>query len=111
MGQKTAKEIMELVRMFKAGIKEKFAVDSLILFGSAARGKMTEHSDVDIIVVSRKYSSRHFFSICPLLYDAWHIKQKIQMPVDILLYSREEFEKLSKEVSIVSEAIREGKRI
>ena len=72
---------------------------------------MTEHSDVDIIVVSKKYSSRNFFEIVPLLYDEWHTKQKIQMPVDILLYGKQEFEKLSKEVSIAAEAAKEGRRI
>ncbi|MBI3413375.1 MAG: nucleotidyltransferase domain-containing protein [Candidatus Aenigmarchaeota archaeon] len=88
--------------------QKKFFVDKIIIFGSAARGEMTKHSDVDIIVVSRKFGVKDMFKITPKLSDEWHFKQRIDHPVDILLFSTKEFEKRKKEVSIVSEALREG---
>ncbi|MBI3413553.1 MAG: nucleotidyltransferase domain-containing protein [Candidatus Aenigmarchaeota archaeon] len=58
----------------------------MIIFGSAARGEMTRDSDVDIIVVSRRFGLKEHFTITPELYDEWHLKQKIDYPVDILLF-------------------------
>ncbi len=109
MGKGTDKQsIIRRVEKFKKSIEKKFFVDTIIIFGSAARGSMNEHSDVDIIVVSRKYGTKHFFDVLPKLYNEWHLKSKVGYPVDFLIYSRKEFEELKGRVSIVSEAMREG---
>jgi len=108
MGDKKIEKIKKEVRRFENGVKKKFSVDKIILFGSAAKGTMTKHSDIDIIIVSRKFGVKDFFRITPKLSYEWHLKQKIDYPVDILLFNTKEFEKLKKEVSIVSEALREG---
>lgn len=108
MGKQKIEEIKEEVRKFENAIKKKFFVDKIIIFGSAARGRMTKDSDIDIIVVSKKFGVKDYFKITPELSDEWHFKQKIDYPVDILLFSTKEVERLKKEVSIVSEALREG---
>lgn len=108
MGKRKNQKIIEEIRKFKEKIKEKFFVEKIIIFGSAARGEMKIDSDVDIIVVSKKYGRKYFFKIVPRLYTEWHEKQKIDYPVDIILFNTKEFNKLKKEVSIVSEALREG---
>ncbi|MBI4167375.1 MAG: nucleotidyltransferase domain-containing protein [Candidatus Aenigmarchaeota archaeon] len=108
MGKKKTEEITKEVRKFESAIKKNFFVDKIIIFGSAARGEMTRDSDVDIIVVSRRFGLKEHFTITPKLYDEWHLKQKIDYPVDILLFNTKEFGKLKKEVSIVNEALREG---
>ena len=108
MGKKEGEAVVEKVRDFKEKICGKFFVDKIVIFGSAGRKEMKADSDVDLIVVSRKYGLRDFFEITPALYDEWHLKQKIDYPVDFLLFSRKEFERLKKEVSIVSEALKEG---
>jgi predicted nucleotidyltransferase len=69
---------------------------------------MKKDSDVDIIVVSKRYGRKDVFRITPKLYGIWHEKQKNNYPVDILLLNEKEFEKLRKQVSIVSEAVKEG---
>src|SRR3989338_5829633 len=38
----------------------------------------------------------------------WHVKHKIGYPVDFICYTPDEFNRLKHEVSIVSEALREG---
>ena len=108
MGKEKVEKIKEEVRRFKEGINEKFFVERVIIFGSAAKGEMKKDSDIDIIVVSKKFGRKDFFKITPKFYDEWHLKQKINYPVDILLFDTREFNKLKKEVSIVSEALREG---
>lgn len=108
MGKEKIKEIEESVRKFKKRIAKKFFVEKIIIFGSAARGRLRKDSDIDIIVVSKKYGRKDVFKIVPKLYGEWHEKEKIDYPVDIILFNRKEFNKLEKEVSIVSEALREG---
>lgn len=108
MGKKEIEKIRRYVSKFKERIAKNFFVEKIILFGSAARGEMNKDSDVDIIVISRKYGRKHVFEITPKLYEIWHEKEKINYPVDILLFNVEEFNKLKNEVSIVSEALREG---
>jgi predicted nucleotidyltransferase len=111
MGERKTEEIKEKVRKFKEAIRKKFFVDEIIIFGSAARGEMKRDSDIDIVVVSLKYGRKEVFNIVPKLYREWHEKQKIGYPVDIILFNTKEFNKLKKEVSIVSEALKEGIRI
>ncbi|RLI98378.1 MAG: nucleotidyltransferase [Candidatus Aenigmatarchaeota archaeon] len=108
MGKKKIEEIKREIERYKRRIKKKFQVDRIILFGSAARGEFTKDSDIDLIIVSRKFGRKDVFKITPQLYDEWHLKAKIDYPVDILLFNVKEFERLKKRVSIVSEALREG---
>lgn len=108
MGKGKTQEIKESVRKFKESIAKRFSVEKIILFGSAAKGKLKKDSDVDIIVVSRKYGREDVFKITPKLYGEWHEKERIDYPVDILLFNTKEFNKLKKEVSIVSEALKQG---
>jgi predicted nucleotidyltransferase len=98
--EKMVREIME----FKKKIEKKFYVEKIIIFGSAARGEMGRHSDVDLIVVSKKFGMRNFFEVVPKLYGEWYLRY----PVDFIIYNKKEFNKLKKEVSIVSEALKEG---
>lgn len=72
MGKEKNNEIEEKVRKFKENAAKRFFIDTIVLFGSAARGKMKKDSDVDIIVVSRKYGRKDVFRIIPKLYGVWH---------------------------------------
>ena len=108
MGKKEIEKIKREVRKFKEAITKKFGVNYIVIFGSAARGKMSKDSDVDIIVVSEKFGRKDVFNVVPKLYQVWHEKQKIDYPVDIILFNRREFDNLKRSVSIVREALREG---
>jgi len=108
MGKRKIEKIKEKIKKFKENTSKKFFIEKVIIFGSAARGEMKKDSDIDIILVSKKYGRKDVFKIVPKLYEEWHEKTKIDYPVDILLFNKEEFDKLKKEVSIVSEALREG---
>ncbi|MBI2574779.1 nucleotidyltransferase domain-containing protein [Candidatus Woesearchaeota archaeon] len=109
MGNKPDRaEIIRKVKGFKQRIKGRFYVTSMILFGSVPKGTAGKHSDVDILVVSKKYGAKHFLEITPKLYNEWHLGYKGGYPVDFLLYNTREFGKLKKTASIVSEALKEG---
>ena len=66
--------------------------------------KQAQDRDFDLIIVSPKFKKLDFFQRRAKIYDYW----KFNYPVDFLCYTPEEFKKLSKKVSIVSEAIKEG---
>ena len=107
MGRGKNREIEKLLREIKK-FKRMNKIQKVILFGSYARGNFTKESDVDLILVDKKFSGKSVFERSNGLWIKWHVKQKLNYPVDFLCYTPEEFEKLSKQVSIVSEALREG---
>jgi predicted nucleotidyltransferase len=62
MGEKKDREkIVREIKEFKQKIKKKFYVDEIIIFGSAVRGEMNKHSDIDLIIVSKKFGTKDIF--------------------------------------------------
>jgi len=103
MGQRRT-EVLKCLREFKE-VAKKYKVERIILFGSQATGKTEESSDVDLIVVSKQ---REKLELLRSLYHEWHTNQRIDLPVDFVCYTPEEFEKKRGEISIVSQALKEG---
>lgn len=97
-------ELIEKLRKFKRDKK----IEKLILFGSFARGEYKPESDVDLIVVDKRFVGIDRFKRGKGFWISWHKKHRISYPVDFLFYTPKEFEKLKREVSIVSEALKEG---
>ena len=100
MGKKITKEMIKKIMKFKKEIN----VERVILFGSYARGKANKDSDLDIVLVGKKFRNKDIMS----RYKGLWLKWTLDLPVDFIAYTPEEFEKLSKQVSIVSEALKEG---
>ncbi len=98
----TEAQIQEAVNRIVAALKPK----KVILFGSYARGDATENSDLDFIVIEpENYTNRMAASIKG--YDA---VQYLDIPVDVLVYSDENFTKKSNWCSNPAYwAAREGK--
>ncbi len=97
------KKLIEGIRKFKKDLSKVKRVEKVILFGSRAEGTFTGESDVDLIIVSpdfrgiksgRAYGLRRYWTP--------------RYPVDFICYTPEEFNRLRKEVSIVSEALKKG---
>ena len=74
----------EIVRVLKA-----YDPERLILFGSRARGEADEYSDYDLVVIKR--TDRPFLD---RLRDMVPYLRQITRPVDILVYTPEEFERM-----------------
>ena len=109
MGRKKYRKerIKKLIPKLKK-FKESNKIQKLILFGSYGRGDFTKRSDVDIILIDKKFRDKNVFERTKGLWLKWHLNLKINYPVDFICYTPEEFNKLKKEVSIASEALKEG---
>jgi len=95
--------IVSELKTFRRDLNKMLHVDRMIFFGSRVSGKSYKDSDIDLVIVSDYFEGKRskralgFRSIWNLDYA-----------VDFLCYTSEEFEKLSKQVSIVREAIETG---
>lgn len=86
-------------------IASKFNPDKIILFGSYASGTPNEDSDIDLLVIQDTDLPRHkrSFEIQKLLIGS-------MIPMDILVYTNNEFEKEKKEkYSFLNSAIKTSK--
>lgn len=98
------KSIKEKLKDFKGNLNKDIKIKKMILFGSRVNGKTGKDVDVDLIIVSPKFRNLDFFKRGARMYDYWDI----DLPVDFLCYTPEEFNKLKKQVSIVKEALAHG---
>jgi predicted nucleotidyltransferase len=98
----------ELVERIKAAEK----IDKILLFGSAATGTAGPDSDIDLIVIldrdimpgSYRERSANYLQISRAIR-----KFEKQHPIDLLVYTRPEFELIKKSGSLfVRRALREG---
>lgn len=96
--------IKKKLRIFKNELKRDFLIDRIIFFGSRASGRHHRYSDIDLIIVSPKFRNLDFVERGAKMYDYW----KLNYPVDFLCYTPKEFKRLSKQITIVSEAVKEG---
>lgn len=102
--RKVTADIEPFVLEFAEALKRNFGAEKVILFGSRARGDWLHESDYDFVVVSRHFEGLPFVRRPVPLYEHWH-----QWPgVELLCYTPEEFERKSRQISIVREAVREG---
>ncbi|ADT84023.1 nucleotidyltransferase domain-containing protein [Thermococcus barophilus] len=64
-------------------------VENVILFGSRARGNYRKDSDWDILIIVKEPLSRTEYR------ELWRrIYEKVELPADILIVSKKDFEKL-----------------
>lgn len=103
MGSKTD-GLIEDLRRFRRKLQKRYAIERMILFGSRARGQAREFSDVDLIIVSRKFHRKGAIERAAPLHLEWDL----EVPVDFLCYTPEEFRRLSARGGLVKEALREG---
>jgi len=102
MGSK--EHLIKKLKEFFDDLNKDFAVKKIILFGSRISGKVKEESDVDLIIVSDDFERMNFIERAAKMYNYW----KLDLPVDFLCYTSEEFNSLRKKISIVKEAIEKG---
>ena len=105
MGEK--EHLISNLKRFVGKLSKDFRISNIILFGSRARKKIKfediEH-DVDLIIVSDDFKGKNFFERARRMYDYWDL----DLPVDFLCYTNEEFNKLKNKITIVNEALKKG---
>jgi predicted nucleotidyltransferase len=88
-------------------IVEKFHPEKIILFGSQARGTADNHSDVDLLVISTIKEKRR-----KLMVDMRNVLNELEYAFDVIVLTKEEFERDSKIPGTVGRyASREGRII
>jgi len=94
------KKSINVVKNFVKRLSENFEIYRVIFFGSRALGKSNKDSDIDLLIVSDDFKNLDFFQRGAKMYDYWDS----DYPVDFLCYTVEEFERLSRMITIVREA-------
>lgn len=102
MGRK--QHLTTQLRKFIENLSKDFSIQNIILFGSRASHKFRENSDVDLMIVSKDFYGMDFFERGAKMYNYWNI----DLPVDFICYTPEEFNNLKKKISIVKEALSSG---
>jgi len=89
------REIIKIKKVLIELLKEiGISVEKMIIFGSYAKGKEKEDSDIDIIVVSKDFRNKDIFEVVYLTKDIhWKLVEYVMKPFDIMYYSDEEWEK------------------
>ncbi len=83
-------------------IKEQPGIKKIIVFGSYARKKLTENSDLDVLVV-QDTNIPWYKRLTGLS------RENVEVSIDMLVFTPDEFEELkTKTGSVVDEAIKEG---
>jgi len=103
VGSSTDGLVRQLQR-FRRKIEARYKIETMILFGSRARGKTHRSSDVDLILVSPRFRRKNIAERASQLYLEWDVG----LPVDLLCYTPEEFDDLARRPSLVREALSEG---
>ncbi len=102
--KKERSSLISELRRFRKKLQKRYAIEQMILFGSTARGQTGRYSDVDLIVVSKRFRRKGAIERATPLYLEWDLG----VPVDFLCYTPEEFRILSRRGGLVREALREG---
>lgn len=107
---KTRVSSRAIIKEYITGLKERIRINKVILFGSAARNALKKNSDLDIIVLSNDFKKISFLKRLELLSHA-RTGNSRQVPMDIIGYTPEEFNRLSKDSVILHEAKQNGKTV
>jgi len=102
MDRKTV--LIRELEKFKKNVSRDIPIKRMIFFGSRATGTYKQDSDIDLVVISSKFREQKYRRRSLVLYNNWNL----DYPVDFLCYTPEEFEKESKRITIVREAVKGG---
>jgi len=82
-------------------------IDSIILFGSVARGEAKEDSDIDVLIVTKKEDFRLRRALVGLAFD---ILLETRENISVKTLSKEDFER-HKNFSFLRNVISEGVKV
>jgi predicted nucleotidyltransferase len=100
----TDRDVKDWIDHFLAAIREKYSPEKVLLFGSRARGDHLIDSDVDMIIVSKKFEGVNWLKRIRDVSVLW----EGLVPLEPICYTPKEFEEKKRMIGIVSEAIKEG---
>jgi predicted nucleotidyltransferase len=92
-------EVISIVTKYKLLVSKHFDVESMILFGSYAKGNQSDDSDIDVAIVVNSIT-QDFFSYAPLL---WKLRREIDDRIEPVL-----IEKSKDESGFLKEILKTG---
>ena len=98
------KKAIREIKFFARKLKKDFLINKVLFFGSRIGEDYFKHSDIDLIIVSEDFEGIDFTKRMSMMYNYWNF----EYDVDFLCYAPKEFDKLSKMITIVREAVRNG---
>ncbi|MCX7918562.1 MAG: nucleotidyltransferase domain-containing protein [bacterium] len=91
------------MKKFITRLLRKYSIHRIYLFGSFARNQLHEGSDIDLIIVG-DFQGKMFERIATVL-------QLTDLPIEPLVYTPDEFNKMRKQNCFLKKAIAESKRL
>ena len=104
MDKYTNERVMRLLKQYLKKVNKKFKIKTAILFGSRARNDWLLNSDVDLILVSKDFEDIPFRKRMSEVIEYWDE----YIDLEVICYTPEEFNKLSKMITIAKEAKEKG---
>jgi len=98
------KKAIREIKLFIRRLKKDFLIEKILFFGSRTREDYFKNSDIDLMIVSEDFEGIDFTKRMSMMYDYWNF----DYDADFLCYTPREFDKLSKMITIVREAVRKG---
>lgn len=77
MANRINKEIEEKIKKYINEVKKRYSVDKVIVFGSYAKGNITNSSDIDLAIVSPDIKDR-YDDMAKLMGLTWGIDTRIE---------------------------------
>lgn len=101
-------KVIKVVDFFAKRLKESgIHLKKVVLFGSHARGKADEESDIDIVIISEDFRRKDIFDRVKLTKEAEVTTiKKFMIPLDVITMTPEEFES---ETSLIADYAKKGK--
>lgn len=95
-----------IINHYLATLQEKIPVEGVLLFGSFAWGKPTKHSDVDLVIISPRFSRiRDRLQWLSRMRD----ETTYQISMDVIGYTPKEFSNIEERSAIMAKAKKDGK--
>jgi predicted nucleotidyltransferase len=104
MDRITDKAVKKWIDGFLETVNKKYSPEKVLIFGSRARCDHLIDSDVDMIIVSKKFEGINWLERIRNVSADW----EGLVLLEPLCYTPEEFEEKKKEIGIVNQAIQEG---
>jgi predicted nucleotidyltransferase len=81
---------LDALRRFRLALESKgFRIQKLVLYGSYAQGKVTEGSDIDVLVIADDFWGKSYWERIEILSDAIY---GVFEPVEAIALTNEEWE-------------------
>lgn len=107
MDKRSNKEIIKEIEKFLVEVNRSFRIKKAILFGSRARDDWLYTSDIDLIIVSKDFKNVNFLDRIRAISKKWRLELELQP----ICYTPEEFERKKREIGIINQAVKEGKKL